>query len=145
MIKVSKQAVAVEAEQRPPGYIHSLVTSSAREDAEYYYFKVGDYARLYEKYRGQAYQPKYSQDLDRQAQKVPRLVKWLTRLRKPDDRGIGDTIERMLASAGGRPFKHIMHLLHLPCGCDDRQRWLNERYPYDCSSKDDAVHGRFES
>jgi hypothetical protein len=130
MIKVSKQEVAAVAEQRPEGYTQKLACSATREDAEHYYFKVGDYARLYEEYRGKSYQTKHFHDLERQTQKLPRMVAWLKRFRKPEDRGLGDTIERLLADAGGRRFKHLMHLLHLPCGCEDRQRWLNERFPY---------------
>ena len=130
MIKVSKQAAVSVAPQRPDGYLQKLETSAARENAEYYYFTAEIYAQLFEEYRGKTYQMKFSQDLDRQAQKVPRLVKWLSRFRKPNDRGMGDTLERLLAAAGGRRFKHMMHLLHLPCGCENRQAWLNERYPY---------------
>jgi len=114
MIKVSKQAVAAVAEQRPDGYLHSLLTSATRVDSEYYYFKVETYARLYEEYRGQPYQAKHFHDLERQTQKVPTLVEWIARFRKLEDRGLGDTIERLLASAGGHRFKHNMHLLHLP-------------------------------
>jgi hypothetical protein len=39
-------------------------------------------------------------------------------------------VERMLAKVGGRKIKHLMYLLRLPCGCEDRQQWLNERFPY---------------
>jgi len=130
MIKVSKQAVAQVAAQRPDGYLQRLATSAARENAEYYYFTAEVYAQLYEEYRSQVYQPKYLLDLERQAQRVPRLVKWLSRFRKPDDRGIGDTLERLLAKVGGRKVKHLLRLANLPCRCDDRQKWLNEGFPY---------------
>jgi hypothetical protein len=129
MIKVSKQAAANVAHQRPDGYLDRLSDLAARQDDSHYYFTVEAYARLYEEYRGQEYQSKHLQVLERESQKLPRLVAWLTRFRKPEDRGLGDTLERLLAAAGGRRFKRIMHLLHLPCGCEDRQRWLNERFP----------------
>jgi hypothetical protein len=62
--------------------------------------------------------------------KKSRLVAIVSKLRTPEDRGVGDTLERLLAKAGGRKFKHLMLLMRLPCGCDDRQAWLNERFPY---------------
>jgi len=57
-------------------------------------------------------------------------VALVSKLRTPEDRGVGDTLERLLAKVGGRKIKHLLRLANLPCRCDDRQRWLNERFPY---------------
>jgi hypothetical protein len=62
--------------------------------------------------------------------KLPRLVRLVAVYRIPSDIGAGDTLERLLAKAGGRKFKHLMLLMRLPCGCDDRQAWLNKKWPY---------------
>lgn len=134
MIKVSKQAVAVVAAQRPEGYSQQLAELATREDADHYYFRLEVYAQLYQRYRGQPYAPKHAQRIEREAERLPRLVKWLGRFRQPADRGLGDTLERMMAKAGGRTFKHLMALLRLPCGCEDRRRWLNERFPFNQNS-----------
>lgn len=47
------------------------------------------------------------------------------------DKGVGDTLERLAGKVGGRKFKRIFkRITGLGCGCDDRQAWLNARYPY---------------
>lgn len=61
--------------------------------------------------------------------KENRLIACLRWLSRPEDRGLGDTVERILAMAGGRKIKQAMASLSLPCKCNDRQSWLNERYP----------------
>jgi uncharacterized Zn finger protein (UPF0148 family) len=66
----------------------------------------------------------------RAAEKRSRIIRLVESLKAPEDRGVGDTVERLLAKAGGRKFKHLMHLLKLPCGCQNRQKWLNDRFPY---------------
>jgi hypothetical protein len=111
MIKVKKAAAVNVADQRPVGYLRTLEDAADREDSQFYYFTVDDYAQLYHQYRGQPYEPKYFTDLQRQAQKLPRLVGWVARFQQEGDRGVGDTVERMLAKMGGRKIKHLMHLL----------------------------------
>lgn len=59
-----------------------------------------------------------------------RLLKWVAAFRTPEDRGIGDTVERLLAKAGGRAIKKWLERVGVSCGCRDRQAWLNEKYPY---------------
>jgi hypothetical protein len=130
VIKVSKQAVAAVAVERPAGYTEELAASSVRQDADYYYLRIADYSTLYAKYRSQPYQPDQEKRFACGAQKIPRLVKWVERFRLPEDRGRGDTLERLLARAGGRTVKHLLQLANLPCGCDDRQKWLNKKYPF---------------
>jgi hypothetical protein len=68
--------------------------------------------------------------IDIDNKKLPRLVRLVSAYRTPSDTGVGDTLERLLAKAGGRKFKHLMLLMRLPCGCDDRQIWLNKKWPY---------------
>jgi hypothetical protein len=95
----------------------------------YYYFSSRVYSELFERYRGQQYQPAIVE----QTGVTPwqeRLVALVSKLRTPEDRGVGDTLERLLAKVGGRKIKHLLKLANLPCRCDDRQKWLNERFPY---------------
>jgi len=49
--------------------------------------------------------------------------------REPADKGIGDTIERKLASAG-KAYKAMLAAVGAPCGCCSRQAELNRLYPY---------------
>jgi hypothetical protein len=129
MIKVSKQKVRQAATTRPPEYESQLAAAAQREDELYYYFNSRVYAELFEKYRGQPYQPASVE----QASVTPwqeRLVTLVSKFRTPEDRGVGDTLERLLAKVGGRKIKHLLRLANLPCRCDDRQAWLNERFPY---------------
>jgi hypothetical protein len=129
MIKVSKHKLKQAAATRPPEYESQIAAAAQREDDQYYYFSSRVYSELFEKYRGQQYQPVIVE----QASVTPwqqRLVALVSKLRTPEDRGVGDTLERMLAKVGGRKIKHLLRLANLPCRCDDRQRWLNTRFPY---------------
>jgi len=51
-------------------------------------------------------------------------------LRKPQDKGAGDTIQRMAANFGGERFKAFAAKIGLPCGCSDRQKQWNQLWPY---------------
>lgn len=55
----------------------------------------------------------------------------LSMLRKPGEKGIGDTVARIFAKFGGDKFKWVFKQLNINCGCEDRQKALNERFPYD--------------
>lgn len=63
-------------------------------------------------------------------QRRARVVSWLKFLRAPTDKGLGDTVERILAKAGGRKIKQLIASLGGSCGCTNRQQWLNRRFPY---------------
>lgn len=62
------------------------------------------------------------------------LARRIERLKKPQDKGLGDTIARIFAKFGGNKFKWVAKKLGLNCGCDDRQEYLNKRFPYDNGS-----------
>jgi len=70
----------------------------------------------------------------RAAQRDPALVRVALRVvarrRKPEDKGIGDTLSRMMGGPG-EAFKVWFHAVFgRSCGCDTRTAWLNRRYPY---------------
>jgi len=58
--------------------------------------------------------------------KWPLMIRVIVETAKPGDAGVGDTAQRIAAKLGGEIFKKLVP----GCGCDDRQKWLNERYPY---------------
>jgi len=61
----------------------------------------------------------------------PRWAKFVHKLRKRDDRGIGDTVKR-LAGRNGKRFKRwYLATAGEECGCANRQHLWNAIYPYD--------------
>ena len=59
--------------------------------------------------------------------------KWATLARVfwPDDIGLGDTAVHIIGDARSARFKKWFEEKHgKSCGCTDRQRWLNARFPY---------------
>lgn len=63
-------------------------------------------------------------------EKWPRWVKLVAMLRKPEDKGVGDTVASIAAKMGGDKFKVWAERLKIPCGCSERQDLWNVRYPY---------------
>lgn len=57
-------------------------------------------------------------------------VALVRRLRKPEDRGVGDTVQRLASWLGGEQFKKLSQKLGIPCGCTQRQAEWNERWRY---------------
>lgn len=52
---------------------------------------------------------------------------------RPGDRGLGDTIERLLAASGIAPYlRGLLAVLmrRLDCGCAQRRDKLNREFPY---------------
>lgn len=68
--------------------------------------------------------------IEPQSREWPVLVKLVAVMRKESDRGVGDTVARVIGPAGGDAFKEWMDKLGLNCGCGERQEWLNGLYPY---------------
>lgn len=60
----------------------------------------------------------------------PSWVLLVKRLRKPEDQGIGDTVQRLASWLGGEYFKLFAARLGIPCGCTQRQAEWNERWRY---------------
>lgn len=60
----------------------------------------------------------------------PILARVIRRLRAPGDRGVGDSLERLIV--GGEWFKTAYKsLLGKDCGCNRRKASLNAKFPYD--------------
>lgn len=62
--------------------------------------------------------------------KWPAWVKLIAVKQEPQDIGVGDTAQRLLAKLGGEVFKKMLKRACLPCGCDVRQFEWNVLYPY---------------
>jgi hypothetical protein len=60
----------------------------------------------------------------------PLLARRIAALRRPEDAGIGDTLNRIFSKFGGSQFKWFFEAIGIDCGCDDRQSVLNAWYPY---------------
>jgi hypothetical protein len=62
--------------------------------------------------------------------KPPRWLKYVRFFRSPEDRGAGDTVQRIAAKFGGERFKKFAKKMGIPCGCTSRQDRWNKQYPY---------------
>lgn len=60
----------------------------------------------------------------------PRWVRLVRILRKPEDKGVGDTVQRIAATFGGERFKAWAERIGIPCGCTQRQKEWNRVWPY---------------
>ena len=60
----------------------------------------------------------------------PMWAKGLAVLAKPEDKGIGDTVERLAKVAGAKSLVEFAKDKGLPdCGCADRKARWNQQYP----------------
>jgi hypothetical protein len=51
--------------------------------------------------------------------------------RQPEDTGLGDTLVHIIGDARSEKFKQwFTRKFGKSCGCAERQRWLNQQYPY---------------
>ncbi len=61
----------------------------------------------------------------------PQWAKDLAQHRRPEDIGLGDTLVHLIGDARSETFKRwFKEKLGKSCGCTERQRWLNQRFPY---------------
>lgn len=78
--------------------------------------------------------PKEEATEPRKPKPWPLLIRGIARQRIDTDKGVGDTVERIISKMGGGQFKWVMDRLGIDCGCGGRQEWLNAVYPYKDSS-----------
>ena len=74
---------------------------------------------------------KASETKESRQKTASKWIGWLSVYRRETDRGVGDVVERVAASFGGRRIKKMLAALGVNCGCTDRQKWLNETYPFE--------------
>jgi hypothetical protein len=62
----------------------------------------------------------------------PDWAKDISQDRQLGDTGIGDTVVHLIGDSNSELFKGWFKVhLGTSCGCTERQRWLNLRYPYE--------------
>ena len=109
-----------EAKFRPPGYLEDLLGAGSVSKAGWVLLSVADYTRLELKYptsMASADWPGWA--------RVIRLVK------TDADRGVGDTISRVIGPIGGEAYKvWFLATFQRPCGCTERQADLNAKFLY---------------
>ncbi len=69
-------------------------------------------------------------DLSEEMKPWPLWAKALKQLATPQDKGIGDVVERTIGNENSAKFK-AWHLATFgrPCGCNGRQNLWNQKYP----------------
>ncbi len=60
----------------------------------------------------------------------PFAARIIAKLATKEDAGIGSTIHRLAGRAGELYEWAFQAIAKKPCGCRDRAKWLDERYPY---------------
>ena len=61
----------------------------------------------------------------------PLWTRALSKFRHPEDTGLGDTIVHLIGDTRSENFKQwFTRKFGKTCGCTNRQRWLNQKFPY---------------
>ena len=61
----------------------------------------------------------------------PVWLRALAKFRRAKDTGLGDTLVHLIGHARSEKFKKwFAGKFGKTCGCSERQRWLNQKYPY---------------
>ena len=61
----------------------------------------------------------------------PLWARAIEKFRHPADRGLGDTIVHLIGDTRSERFKKwFARKFGRTCGCTERQRWLNHKFPY---------------
>ncbi len=110
---------------RPTGYYEELVSRGRVETVEILFLEDEVYAELLRKY---APQPTPIQPIPRK--EWPVWAKAISKFAKPEDKGIGDVVRRMIGEENSETFKKwFKATTGKDCGCTGRQRRWNIEYP----------------
>ncbi|HXT10394.1 MAG TPA: hypothetical protein VN873_02440 [Candidatus Angelobacter sp.] len=61
----------------------------------------------------------------------PLWARAVAKIRRPTDMGLGDTVVHLIGNTRSEKFRKWFHRkFGRTCGCTERQRWLNQKYPY---------------
>ena len=61
----------------------------------------------------------------------PAWTRIVTKFRREKDTGLGDTLVHLIGDARSDRFKKwFTRKFGKTCGCTQRQRWLNQKFPY---------------
>jgi len=65
------------------------------------------------------------------ADQWPQWAKDIAKDSHPNDCGVGDTVVHIIGNARSEAFKNwFQQYFGRSCGCMERQRWLNQKFPY---------------
>lgn len=61
----------------------------------------------------------------------PLFIRVIAKFEKSGETGVGDTVVRLIGKGRSDAFKKWFdRKFGKSCGCTERQRWLNARFPY---------------
>lgn len=60
----------------------------------------------------------------------PVWARAIAAISKEGERGVGDTVERVIGKENSENFKAWAKTAGFDCNCDQRKEWLNVKYPY---------------
>lgn len=60
----------------------------------------------------------------------PIAARVFSHLRSSDDIGLGDTVASQLKIGNADVVGWLLRVMRIECGCSDRRKWMNMRYPY---------------
>jgi hypothetical protein len=61
----------------------------------------------------------------------PAWAQDLANSRQSEDAGLGDTATHQIGDTASKKFQEwFLKILGKSCGCSNRRRWLNDRFPY---------------
>ncbi len=110
---------------RPAGYYDELVAKGHVETVEILLLEDKAYVEFVQKY---APRPQPTQPIQRKD--WPLWAKALAQFSKPEDKGIGDVVRRMIGEENSDAFKKwFKATTGKDCGCTGRQRRWNIEYP----------------
>ncbi len=125
MRKILLSDLRASSEKRAAGYYDELVSHGRIETVEVLVLEDDVYAELLKKYTPptQPIQPILRKDW-------PTWAKGLAWFSKPEDKGIGDVVRRMIGEENSEAFKKwFKATTEKDCGCTGRQRRWNIEYP----------------
>lgn len=127
--------------KRPPGYSEAIAKAASKEDGEAYYITALAWGKVVREFNltgnhiiGGPSKPNPTPA--KEIKPIPRdqwpaWAKLIALAAKPEDIGVGDTVERTIGKANSAAFKTwFLAAFGRPCGCATRQAAWNATYPY---------------
>lgn len=141
ILKVLKAKLDAVKDHRPAGYAEAVAKAAHRQDEEAYYLSAMDWGRIAREFgvspnnvvghNSPAKPTKPQPAKPAPKSEWPAWAKLIALAAKPEDAGVGDTIERTVGKANSAAFKAwFLATFGRSCGCATRQAAWNATYPY---------------
>ncbi len=128
MIKISVGALTKASANRPDGYYHDIISRGKVEDGVLL-LEPSVYSELQNKYRT-ARKTIAARIEPIPSNEWPIWAKALKQFSKPEDKGIGDVVARIIGDEKSEAFKTWHYATFgKPCNCTARQARWNRLYP----------------